>query len=162
LVEGREFNAPQGIAIDNSSTPAILYVGDTGNNRVLAWKNAFGFAKGNKADLVIGQRDFLSTAPQGPDRDLSTGIDQPVAAVTDAAGNLSVVDAGNNGILRYPSPFAQTGALLSMDLVLGQKDLNGPAPNAGQAMPAANTFAFATSAGVFRSGLAFDSSANLR
>jgi hypothetical protein len=28
-------------------------------------------------------------------------------------------------------------------------------------MPAANTFAFATNAGVFRSGLAFDSSANL-
>jgi len=26
LVEGREFNAPQGIAIDNSSSPAILYV----------------------------------------------------------------------------------------------------------------------------------------
>jgi uncharacterized protein (TIGR03437 family) len=161
LVEGREFNAPQGIAIDNSSTPAILYVVDTGNNRILAWKNAFGFTKGDKADLVIGQRDFLSTAPQGPGADLTTGLNQPVAAVTDRAGNLYVVDAGNNRILRYPPPFAQTGALLTVDLILGQKDLNSRAPNAGQATPAANAFAFSTGSGVFRSGLAFDASGNL-
>jgi len=35
------------------------------NNRVSAWKNAFGLTKGDKADLVIGQRDFLSTSPKG-------------------------------------------------------------------------------------------------
>lgn len=161
LVEGREFNAPQGLAIDTSANPPILYVVDTGNNRVLAWKNAFGFTKGDNADLVIGQRDFLSTAPEGPGEDLSTGLNQPVAAATDASGNLYVVDAGNNRILRYPAPFGQTGALLSVDLILGQQDLNGRAPNAGLSAPGANTFAFTTSAGVFRSGLAFDASRNL-
>jgi len=35
------------------------------NNLVSAWKNAFGLTKGDKADLVIGQRDFLSTSPKG-------------------------------------------------------------------------------------------------
>lgn len=161
LVEGREFDSPQGIAIDASSNPPILYVVDTGNNRVLAWKNAFGFTKGDAADQVIGQRDFLTTAPQGPGADLSTGLYQPVAAVTDASGNLYVVDAGNNRILRYPVPFLQTGALLTVDLILGQADLNSRAPNAGQPAPGLNTFAFASSAGIYRSGLAFDSSGNL-
>ncbi|HMD49439.1 MAG TPA: NHL repeat-containing protein, partial [Bryobacteraceae bacterium] len=161
LVEGREFNAPQGLAVDTSANPPILYVADTGNNRVLAWKNAFGFTKGDKADLVIGQRDLLSSAPEGPGADLSTGLNQPVSVATDRAGNLYVVDAGNNRILRYPAPFAQTGALLSVDLILGQNDLNGRAPNAGQTAPNAHTFAFTTSAGVFRSGLAFDTSGNL-
>jgi len=42
-VEGREFYSPQGIAVDNSATPPIVYVADTGNNRVLAWKNAASF-----------------------------------------------------------------------------------------------------------------------
>ena len=161
LVEGREFNSPQGLAIDASSNPPILYVVDTGNNRVLAWKNAFGFSKGDPADKVIGQRDFLSTVPQGPGADLSTGLNQPVAGAIDSTGNLYVVDAGNNRILRYPAPFSQTGDLLVVDLILGQQDLNGRAPNAGQSAPGPNTLAFATSAGVYRAGLAFDASGNV-
>src|SRR5579883_2585000 len=46
LVEGRELNAPQGIAIDSSASTPILYGVDPGNNRVLAWRNAFSFSKG--------------------------------------------------------------------------------------------------------------------
>src|SRR5258708_27493372 len=57
LVEGRELNAPQGIATDTGASPPILYVSDTGNNRVLVWKNASQFANGAPADLVIGQKD---------------------------------------------------------------------------------------------------------
>jgi len=41
LVEGREFNNPQAVAIDTSVTPHILYVADFGNNRVLAWKRSY-------------------------------------------------------------------------------------------------------------------------
>lgn len=73
LVEGREFNNPQSLALDTSVTPPILYVADFGNNRVLVWKNASGFTKGDYADLVIGQRDLRSTSPEGPGADLSTG-----------------------------------------------------------------------------------------
>jgi len=41
LVEGRELLGPQAIAVDTSVTPPILYVADTFNSRVLAWKMPF-------------------------------------------------------------------------------------------------------------------------
>src|SRR5581483_12104915 len=72
LVEGRELWAPQALAVDNSAKPPILYVSDYLNNRVLAWKNAAGFTKGDPADLVIGQRDKFTTAAKGPGSDLSS------------------------------------------------------------------------------------------
>jgi uncharacterized protein (TIGR03437 family) len=161
LVEGREFDNPQAVAVDASANPPILYVADFGNNRVLGWKNASAFTKGDFADLVIGQRDLLSTAPEGPGADLSTGLASPVAVAVDSAGNLYVADAGNNRILRYPAPFAQTGALLTVDLVIGQPDLSSNSPNGGLTGPTANTFALANGSGVFRSGLAFDAQGNL-
>lgn len=161
LVEGREFNAPQALALDTSVTAPILYVADTGNNRVLAWKNASSFTKGNLADKVIGQRDFLSTAPKGPGSDLSTGLAAPAALAVDKSGNLYVADAGNNRILRYPAPFSQTGALLTVDLIIGQKDLNGASANQGQTPPSAKTIALSNGGSIFRTGLVFDALGNL-
>ena len=161
LVEGREFNNPQAIAVDASVNPPILYVADFGNNRVLAWKNASAFTKGDFADKVIGQRDLLSTAFEGPEADLSTGLSSPVAVAVDSVGNLYVADAGNNRILRYPAPFKQTGALLTVDLVIGQPDLSSRSPNAGLTGPSASTLALVSGSGVFRAGLAFDAPGNL-
>jgi uncharacterized protein (TIGR03437 family) len=161
LVEGREFNGPQALALDISNSPPILYVADTGNNRVLAWKNATAFTKGDFADKVIGQRDFLSTAGKGPGSDLSTGLTAPDAVATDNSGNLYVADAGNNRILRYPAPFSQTGALLRVDLIIGQKDLNGSSPNEGKTTPSATTLALASGGSIFRSGIAIDAKGNL-
>src|SRR5215470_6668785 len=66
LVEGRELFQPQGIALDTSVTPPIVYVSDTGNHRILAWKNATSFQNGQAADLVIGQPDLYRTNPGGP------------------------------------------------------------------------------------------------
>jgi uncharacterized protein (TIGR03437 family) len=161
LVEGREFNDPQAVALDTSVTPPILYVADFGNNRVLAWKNAAKFTKGDYADLVIGQRDLLSTSPEGPAADLSTGLSSPVGLGVDAKGNLYVMDAGNNRVLRYPQPFRQTSDLLGVDLIVGQPDLNSYAANGGQSVPTANTLALANGGGVFHAGLAFDAQGNL-
>lgn len=161
LVEGREFNGPQAIAIDTSVAPPILYVADTGNNRVLAWKDATAFTKGDPANKVIGQRDLLSTAVKGPGSDLTTGLSAPDALAVDNAGNLYVVDAGNNRILRYPAPFSQTGALLQVNLIIGQKDLNGSSANDGQTAPSANTLSLATGGAIFRTGIAFDAQGNL-
>ncbi|MGD0131091.1 MAG: hypothetical protein ABSE57_03550 [Bryobacteraceae bacterium] len=161
LVEGREFNNPQAVALDTSVTPPILYVADLGNNRVLAWKNASGFPSGAYADLVIGQRDLMSTAPEGPAGDLSTGLTSPVGLAVDAHGSLYVVDAGNNRVLRYPAPFTQSSDLLSVDMILGQPDLNSNSPNGGQNAPTANTLALENYSGVFRAGLALDALGNL-
>ena len=54
LVEGRELWSPTGIAFDFATSPPLVYVADTLNNRVLAWKNSTGFSNGQPADLVIG------------------------------------------------------------------------------------------------------------
>jgi uncharacterized protein (TIGR03437 family) len=160
LVEGREMNRPLGIALDTSASPPILYVADFGNNRVLAWKNAFGFMKGDKADLAIGQRDLISTAAQGPGTNLSTGLFGPTGIAVDKKGALYVIDTGNNRILRFPAPLSQTGDLLQPDLIIGQKDFNGRSPNEGNASPSEKTLAF-FSGNIFQAGLTFDGSGNL-
>ena len=48
------------MAIDYSSAPFALYVSDTGNNRVLIWKDSVHFQNGDPADLVIGQPSLLT------------------------------------------------------------------------------------------------------
>src|SRR5262249_28918815 len=113
------------------------------------------------ADKVIGQRDFLSVAAKGPGSDLTSGLNQPAAAAVDTNGNLYVVDAGNNRVVRYPAPFKQTSSLLQIDLILGQVDQNSRQPNQGQQTPSATTLAFSNNNSAFLSGLALDASGNL-
>jgi len=160
LVEGRELNRPQGIALDTSVSPPILYVADSGNNRVLAWKNAFGFGKGDIADKVIGQRDLISTSPQGPGSNLTSGLSFPTGLAVDKKGALYVIDTGNNRILRYPAPFSQTGDLLQFDLIIGQKDIDGHNANEGNALPTEKTLAF-NNGQVSQAGLTFDAQGSL-
>ncbi|HEY6391149.1 MAG TPA: NHL repeat-containing protein, partial [Bryobacteraceae bacterium] len=157
LVEGRELNRPQGIALDTSVSPPILYVADSGNNRVLAWKNAFGFTKGDIADKVVGQRDLISTSPQGPGSNLTSGLSFPTGLAVDSKGALYVIDTGNNRILRYPAPFSQTGDLLQFDLIIGQKDVDGHSANEGTVFPSEKTLAFNNAP----AGLTFDKDGNL-
>ncbi len=88
LVEGREFYSPEGVALDTSVSPPILYVSDPGNNRILAWKNGLNFANNPKADLVIGQQDVYHTSPQGPGGTFPSGLNGPNGIVTDSNGNL--------------------------------------------------------------------------
>jgi uncharacterized protein (TIGR03437 family) len=156
LVEGRELNAPFAVAFDTSVTPAILYVADSANNRILAWKNpgilatcginqpTCGFP-----DLVLGQRDFASTLAGGPNNPsgISSGFAFPTGIAVDSSGNVYVADAGNNRILRFPSPFKQPaytvpGTLFTVDLIIGQKTLSsGNSPNEGNQTPSSKTIA---------------------
>jgi uncharacterized protein (TIGR03437 family) len=135
LVEGREFNGPIALALDTSLTPPALYVSDLFNNRVLGFKNAASFANGQKADIVIGQLDFLSSTAQGPGSvssgGRSTGLAFPTGLLTDSKGNLYVIDSGNNRILRFPTPFTHPSQF--PDLVIGQTSFNSNGANAGGA-----------------------------
>ncbi len=136
LVEGRELYYPGGIALDatmSTLSSTILYVSDSGNNRVLAWKNAASFSSGQKADLVIGQQsdpvtgqpDFYYTNPLGPQSGtgFNAGLTSPTGLAVDSKGNLYVADSGNNRVLRFPKPFAQSAAAPNPDMVIGQTSL---------------------------------------
>ncbi len=160
LVEGRELNQPTGLAIDTSVTPPALYIADTGNNRVLAWRNASQFKNGAPADIVIGQPDRFSTFPQGPGRTnsiLSAGLSAPTAVITDAAGSLYVADSGNNRILRFPKPLS--AAEQFPDLIIGQPDLNTVTPNT-DGISEKSVFLNGNNA-LFRGAFAFDAGGNL-
>jgi uncharacterized protein (TIGR03437 family) len=159
LVEGRELFGPQGIAVDNSVSPPIVYVADTGNNRVLAWKNAASFSNGAMADLVIGQPDRFSTVAYGPGTTFSTGLNAPTGLAA-RNGDLYVVDSGNNRVLRYPKPFSQTGQVFP-DLYAGQPSLNSRVPNQPNGQVNAQGIYTAGSSQVFVANIAFDSAGNL-
>ena len=159
LIEGREFSSPQSLALDTTATPPILYVSDTGNNRVLAWQDATKAGAGVYADLVIGQRDKVSNSALGPGTSLRSGLNRPTGLAVDPQGNLYVVDSGNNRILRFPRPFDHTGDLQIPDLVIGQKSLDTNGPNTGGV--SASTIAVNIGNNVYRASLAFDASGNL-
>ena len=169
LVEGREFYSPQAVALDNSVSPPIIYVSDYVNNRVLAWKNAAAFTTGQVADLAIGQPNLLTTFPEGPSAvagkssSYTTGLTRPSGLAVDQNGNLYVADAGNNRVLRYPKPFAQTSQFPEPDLWIGQGSVSGYGANypTGTATPTAQGLFLSNSSTALVSSLAFDSSGNL-
>ncbi len=165
LVEGREFLNPQGLALDLSTNPPGLYVADTGNNRILGFRSAVGFANGRKADIVVGQVDFASTIAQGPNRGTAprtTGLAAPTSLAVDSKGNLYVVDAANNRILRFPAPFRQTSDQLP-DFVIGQAGFSTNGANQDGVSGATLALSIPANNGVSTafSALAFDPAGNL-
>jgi uncharacterized protein (TIGR03437 family) len=158
LVEGRELNSPQGVAIDHSSDPPALFVSDTANNRVLAWRNAQDFQNGAAADLVIGQRDFVTTFAQGPATSFTTGLNTPTGIAVHN-GDLYVADTGNNRILRFRKPLTQSEQF--PDFVIGQNNFTSRNPNQGQPQASETSLVLATGGAFYRAGLAFDRSGDL-
>jgi uncharacterized protein (TIGR03437 family) len=116
---------PFKMAIDYSGgAPFPLYVSDTANNRVLIWLNSVTFQNGQPADLVIGQPNLLTAAPNvdspGSQFPSSTSLSAPAGlAVNPADGTLYVADSGNNRVLVYPRPVGQSGRI-TPEAVIGQ------------------------------------------
>jgi uncharacterized protein (TIGR03437 family) len=154
LVEGREMYEPQGLALDTSVTPPIIYVADYLNNRVLAWKSATGFTNGQPADLILGQPTKFSTAAGGPGTSYTTGFYGPTGLAV-LNGDLYVADSNNNRILRFKKPFNTANPL--PDLWLGQPSLNSRVTNFPTGVVSDQGLSLAGS----QVGLAFDSSNNL-
>ncbi len=126
LIDGREMNQAYGLAVDTSSTPPVVYIADTGNNRILGYRDSRKLRPGDYADLVIGQPDFYRATPNYPSSNVNqmsaSSLFGPTAVAVDSEGNLWVADTGNGRVLRFPRPFDGRGPLQSADLVIGQAD----------------------------------------
>ncbi|MEO8369819.1 MAG: hypothetical protein ABI806_11505 [Candidatus Solibacter sp.] len=155
LVEGRELNSPYSVALDTSVSPPRLYVSDSGNNRILAWKDAVAFTNGAKADLVIGQRDFFTTGANS----LSTGFAAPTGIAVDQ-GDLYVADSANNRVMRFRKPFATPPDQLVPDLCIGQPSFNSRVANYPAGQPTEKNIAL-SSGNVFTAAVTFDAQHNL-
>jgi hypothetical protein len=95
-----------------------LLVADTGNRRVLIW-NEPPTKNGQKADVVLGQREF-STRDENAGADPSAMSMRWPHAITFWQDKLCVSDAGNNRILVWNQCPSQSGA--NADILLGQAD----------------------------------------
>ncbi len=145
-IKPASINAPYKMAIDYSQAPYALYVSDIANHRVLIWKDSTTFQSGDPADLVIGQPDLYTAAPnvdtQGAATPSATSLSSPAGiALNPYTGTLYVADSGNNRVLRYPRPVAQTGRI-TPDAVIGQVDFSS------STSAAVNAFSLNTPSGV--------------
>jgi hypothetical protein len=112
-----------------------LFVADTGNRRVLFWERV-PERSGAPADLVLGQRDFVTRDENGGAAPGPVGMRWPhaVAVLGEA---LFVTDAGNNRVMVWQ---AQTGPRANgqpCDFVLGQADAAQVDHNRGTYYPTA-------------------------
>jgi DNA-binding beta-propeller fold protein YncE/type II secretory pathway pseudopilin PulG len=93
-------NAPSGVGYDPEAN--LLFVADTGNNRVLVFQLATGLTNNKSASFVLGQSTFTSnTAPNPP---TSSSMNAPSGVGYDSASStnrLFVADTGNNRVLVF-------------------------------------------------------------
>lgn len=95
-----------------------LYVADTGNRRILKW-DRIPESNGEPADLVLGERDFVTRDENAGQAASSGGMRWP-HAISAHKGRLMVADAGNNRIMVWEEIPSTNGAPCSY--VLGQAD----------------------------------------
>lgn len=118
---------PSGVAVDRNGN---LYIADTNNNRVLAYRQPAARpdlrrAPGSaRADKVFGQggRFDGDRCNSGFDREPSPSAKSlcfPAALAVDTSGNLYVADTGNSRVLKYNAPLADDGDTIA-DAVFGQ------------------------------------------
>jgi hypothetical protein len=98
-----------------------LVVCDTGNRRVLIW-DEIPSANGTPADLVLGQRDFVTRDDNAGEAGGALGMRWP-HGIAVAGGMLFVSDAGNNRVMVWRAFPQSIGR--ACDFVLGQTDFMG-------------------------------------
>ena len=106
---------PRALALDPAG--GALWVGDTGNHRVLRFDAPHLKPNGAAADGVLGQISFLGDSAQTTDRFMSS----PAALTFEKGGRLWVLDAGNNRVLRFDNAASKPN-WSPADGVLGQPD----------------------------------------
>ncbi len=120
---------PTGVYFDAENER--VFVVDQGNNRVLIW-NKIPRETGVGADVVIGQKDFLSREPNrgnGATRPAADSLYFPTDVVCGKAG-LFISDTGNNRVLYWKEVPTENGQ--PADVVLGQSSFIENAVNRGR------------------------------
>lgn len=100
-----------------------VFVVDQGNNRVLIW-NSLPRDNGQPADVVIGQKDFVSRSPnmgKGENRADQGSMYFPNDVVVGKTG-LFVSDSGNNRVLYWKEVPTENGQ--PADMVFGQSNFS--------------------------------------
>jgi len=119
IVKAYGFGEPVGVALDTSVSPNHLWVLDSGDNRVLGWRDAQSAAFNTPADVVIGESDFASY--YGPP------LSSPTAIAVDPSGNLYV--ASSESILEFTAPFSSgmtAGQTASASYTCGEYGCSAP------------------------------------
>lgn len=135
-----------------------LVVADTGNRRVLVW-DSIPTANGAPADLVLGQRDFVTRDENAGTAVGPVGMRWPHGLAM-AAGALLVADAGNNRVMVWRELPRRDGA--ACDLVLGQATTADCDHNRGCYFPTATAMSMPYGLAVLRDRLVVADTANSR
>ena len=126
------FPTADNLALSNAAHVAVapdgrIYVSDADNHRVLSWASAAMFTNGQPADMVLGQPDFFSNAPNNGGVTAGSFF-LPQGVWVDEGGNLWVADAFNSRVLRFDDPPVND---MLADLVIGQPDFTSNDQNLG-------------------------------
>ncbi|MEM1448523.1 MAG: NHL repeat-containing protein [Planctomycetota bacterium] len=124
----RALYAPRGVAFLPGGG---LAVADTGNHRVLIWRDLTGIGAHAPADVVLGQHDFDSDGAQAGGDDTVVGMHLPCGVLVHD-GALYVCDAWNHRVLIWRTIPAESGT--PADAVLGQPDARSVERNRGGAI----------------------------
>jgi hypothetical protein len=120
-VQSDTLSFPTGVLWDVESDK--FFVVDQGNNRVLIW-NRLPRDHGQPADIVIGQKDFVSRSPnmgKGERRASDDSLYFPTDVVLGHTG-LFVSDSGNNRVLYWKEIPTENGQ--PADMVFGQSNFS--------------------------------------
>ena len=118
---------PRGLAF--SEDGQTLVVADTGNHRLLVWRD--WSREHGPAMAVLGQRDFASEGAQATGAGPEYGLHLPTGLVI-SGGRLLVCDAWNHRVLVWNGVPEESG--VTPDFVLGQDNLSGTLKNRGGAI----------------------------
>lgn len=104
----------------------VVVAADTGNHRVLIWHDGAP-ASHSDADVVLGQRDFVTETANGPGPE--AGLHLPTGVLVHD-GRLVVADAWNHRVLVWDRVPERSG--VPADVVIGQPDRESVAENRGE------------------------------
>src|SRR2546423_15583263 len=99
----------------------MIYVADSNNTRVLAFRSAAGFPIDKGASFAIGQADTSRYDCRPPD---DRSLCAPDAVAVDPAGNLYVADTGNGRVLFFADPGVSGGNGQVASRVFDKPDFN--------------------------------------